>query len=145
MKIYLFIICLASTLTREALAQKNGKDLPNFNRSLLLEERSDTTANISLGDLDGDGHLDILLVKGRHWPIITLPRQYPPPILIMMGLSILLCRIVMVAKATYTIGFQFHDSYFVIRNTHVMILLSLISLLLFCGEKGKVIFLLLFL
>jgi hypothetical protein len=43
---------------------------PDFNNVLLLEEKSDTTANVSFGDLDGDGHLDILLVKGRHWPIV---------------------------------------------------------------------------
>src|SRR3982750_2254932 len=47
-----------------------SKLLSDFNRSFILEEKSDTTANVSFGDFDGDGHLDILLVKGRHWPII---------------------------------------------------------------------------
>lgn len=53
-------------------AQKNNtvSKYPDFDRTLLLESKSDTTANVSLGDLDGDGHLDILLVKGRHWPIV---------------------------------------------------------------------------
>ncbi|GAB3915205.1 VCBS repeat-containing protein [Larkinella knui] len=50
------------------LAQRN--DLPNFNQTLQLEKQSDTTANVSFGDFDGDGHLDLLLVKGRHWPIV---------------------------------------------------------------------------
>ena len=45
-------------------------EFPNFNDSLLLEEKPDTTANIGFGDFDCDGHLDILLVKGRHWPIV---------------------------------------------------------------------------
>ena len=47
---------------------KYTKDLPDFNYTLQLEETADTTANVSFGD--GDSHLDILLVKGRHWPIV---------------------------------------------------------------------------
>jgi hypothetical protein len=84
MKIYFFIVCLISTTAQKVLAQTNihasnhkqekkGKyidDLPDFDHSLLLEATSDTTANVSFGDFDGDGHLDILLVKGRHWPIV---------------------------------------------------------------------------
>lgn len=49
---------------------KNIVEFPGFERSLQLETKSDTTANVSFGDFDGDGHLDILLVKGRHWPIV---------------------------------------------------------------------------
>src|ERR1700678_991832 len=67
MKIYFLIVCLISTTAQKVLAQKN---IPDFDRSLLLEATSDTTANVSFGDFDGDGHLDILLVKGRHWPIV---------------------------------------------------------------------------
>ncbi len=33
------------------------------------ETVSETTANASLGDLNGDGNLDIVLAKGRHWPL----------------------------------------------------------------------------
>jgi hypothetical protein len=42
--------------------------LPQFSRVLLLEKAADTSANVSIGDLNGDGNLDIVLVKGRHWP-----------------------------------------------------------------------------
>lgn len=42
--------------------------LPSFNRVVLLEETATTSANASIGDLNGDGNLDIVLIKGRHWP-----------------------------------------------------------------------------
>src|SRR6187431_1928740 len=43
---------------------------PTFDRVLQLEQTSETSANVSIGDLDGDGRLDIVLVKGRHWPLV---------------------------------------------------------------------------
>lgn len=43
-----------------------------FDRSVLLEQEGATSANVSIGDLDADGHLDIVLVKGRHWPLIDM-------------------------------------------------------------------------
>lgn len=45
--------------------------LPHFNRAELLESTSDASANVSLGDLTGTGHLDIVLAKGRHWPLVS--------------------------------------------------------------------------
>lgn len=41
-----------------------------FERTLLLEDSAKTSANVSLGDVNGDGHLDVVLVEGRHWPLL---------------------------------------------------------------------------
>jgi hypothetical protein len=43
---------------------------PRFDRVRLLESTSETSANVSIGDLDRDGRLDIVLAKGRHWPLV---------------------------------------------------------------------------
>ena len=40
-----------------------------FDRVLLLEEKGETSAGVNVGDLNGDGLLDIVLGKGRHWPL----------------------------------------------------------------------------
>ncbi len=42
--------------------------LPRFTRIIQLEATPDTSSNVSVGDVNGDGHLDLLVVKGRHWP-----------------------------------------------------------------------------
>jgi hypothetical protein len=43
---------------------------PRYDRYLLLEKTSETSANVSFGDVNGDGRLDIVLAKGRHWPLV---------------------------------------------------------------------------
>jgi hypothetical protein len=41
----------------------------SFQRVQLLEDKGETSASVSVGDLNGDGLLDIVLAKGRHWPL----------------------------------------------------------------------------
>jgi hypothetical protein len=44
---------------------------PHFNRVLLLEDKGETSAGVNVGDLNGDGLPDIVLGKGRHWPLFS--------------------------------------------------------------------------
>ncbi len=45
-------------------------EYPRYDRVLLLETTSETSANVSFGDVNGDGNLDFVLAKGRHWPLV---------------------------------------------------------------------------
>jgi hypothetical protein len=47
-------------------------EIRQFDRLLLLETKGETSASVSLGDIDRDGDLDVILAKGRHWPLHDL-------------------------------------------------------------------------
>jgi hypothetical protein len=72
-------LCLGGATTepgdwraRNALAtsHQSPDTFPTFDRVVQLERTSETSANVSIGDVDGDGKLDIVLAKGRHWPLV---------------------------------------------------------------------------
>lgn len=46
--------------------------LRSFDRVQLLEDSAFTSASASIADIDHDGDLDIILAKGRHWPLNNL-------------------------------------------------------------------------
>jgi hypothetical protein len=61
---------------RSALNSHSLGDLQKFNslRSfeiIPLESVSETSSNASIGDLNGNGFPDIVLVKGRHWQVTS--------------------------------------------------------------------------
>ena len=58
-----------ASLALPATAQTGSR---TFARALQLEEVGETSANVSIGDINADGHQDIVLVKGRHWPLVDL-------------------------------------------------------------------------
>jgi FG-GAP-like repeat len=65
-------VLLASVLVSCTAEPDPARDPLRFDRAVLLEDSAATSANVSAADLDGDGHMDIVLVKGRHWPLMNL-------------------------------------------------------------------------
>src|SRR5687767_14156965 len=56
--------------TSHAAATAAHGVIPRYERVLALETTAETSANVGIGDVNGDGHLDIVLAKGRHWPLV---------------------------------------------------------------------------
>jgi len=56
---------IAAVLLSQAQPASNPV-LRSFDRVLLLEQKAETSAGVSVGDLNGDGLRDIVLGKGRH-------------------------------------------------------------------------------
>ena len=63
---------LAFATTLNAQSPKAIAPPRSFDRVLLLEATSETSGGVSVGDIDRDGDLDVMLAKGRHWPLHNL-------------------------------------------------------------------------
>lgn len=69
-----FWVPAAPGLCQSTATATGGPGSRRFDQSLALEDSGYTSASASVGDVNRDGHLDIVLVKGRHWPLQNLVR-----------------------------------------------------------------------
>ena len=67
----LFIACTSRADNAHSQGDPGCPSLPRFDRAVRLEQTAETSANVSFGDLTGSGNLDLVLAKGRHWPLIS--------------------------------------------------------------------------
>lgn len=65
----LFAAVVLTACASEAAHERGSR---HFDRQLALEDSGATSANVSVGDVNADGHEDIVLVRGRHWPLDDL-------------------------------------------------------------------------
>jgi len=66
------LLCVSSLFGACAVEPRPDSGSRSFGRQVPLEDTAVTSANVSIGDLNGDGHQDIVLVRGRHWPLEDL-------------------------------------------------------------------------
>lgn len=66
------LICASTLLIGCVPARRPEGAARYFDRNIALEDSAATSASVSIGDVNADGHQDIVLVKGRHWPLENL-------------------------------------------------------------------------
>jgi FG-GAP-like repeat len=62
-------LLLSTVLTGQSQRESFKSGGPRSFEIVPLETVSETSANASIGDLNGDGYPDIVLAKGRHWEV----------------------------------------------------------------------------
>jgi hypothetical protein len=71
LQIVFTLLALSSAIIAGQTSTPPVTRLLQFDRALVLDHTSDDAANVSIGDLTGDGSLDIVLAKGRHSPAVN--------------------------------------------------------------------------